>query len=339
MPYNRRIRVAKGDLLYSPVERLVNLALFLAAAREPVSAEDIRAEVQGYAPGQADEAFKRQFERDKDDLRTAGFVILTDVENEGLYRLDRSATFAAPLDLTAREAAAVRAAATALLDDASFPFSADLHLAMAKISSAIDSGDVPAAARLADEDPGQQGSIVAQLAEAAGHRKSVGFGYTNSYGASAPHKVEPYGLFLHDGRWYLVGRDTAKDEPRTYTVARMSDVSVNPGRPKSPDFERPDGFDVARFVRLPFQYGPTASEFEALIRFDASALWRADSLSAGHGVVEPNGSGAVWRVLAHSQPRLLQFVLDNGPGLELVGPPEAVGALQSGLEEVLRIHG
>ncbi len=338
MPYNRGIGVIEGGLLYSAVERLVNLALYLAAAREPVSAEDIRAEVQGYDAGQADEAFKRQFERDKDDLRAAGFVIVTDAENEGLYRLDRSATFAAPVELTGREAAAVRAAASALLDDPSFPFTDDLRLAMAKIASAVDSGDVPAAARLADEDPGQQGSAVALLSDAAGRGKSVGFDYTNSHGVRAPHRVEPYGLFLHDGRWYLVGRDVEKDEPRTYTVARMSDIEVNRSRPKSPDFERPAGFDVASFVRLPFQYGPAESEFEALVRFDATALWRAASLAAGHGELKTDGDGALWRVVARSQPLLLRFVIDNGPGLQLVEPSNACTALDDGLKEVLRLH-
>ena len=270
----------------SAVERLVNLALYLANATTPVSAEEIRTEVIGYSADQADDAFKRQFERDKDDLRASGFVILTDPENEGYYRLDRSATFAGPLDLTPQEAAAVRAAASALVDDPSFPFTEDLRLALAKISSAVESGDVPAAARLADESPDQQGAVVAELVAAAGACKSVTFGYTNSHGISAPHEVEPYGLFLHDGRWYLVGRDTAKDEERTYTVARMSDIAVNHVRPKSPDFERPEGFDVARFVRLPFQYGAPDTEFTATIHFDAAAAWRAPSLSAGHGDLE-----------------------------------------------------
>jgi proteasome accessory factor B len=325
--------------LYSAVERLVNLALYLSAARKPVSAEDIRTDVQGYEPSQAEDAFKRQFERDKDDLRTAGFVILADAENEGLYHLDRSATFAAPLELRPSEAAAVRAAAGALLDDPSFPFSDDLRLAMAKIASAVDCGDVPAAARLADEDPGQQGSVVAQLTDAAGRRKSVVFGYTNSQSVSARHTVEPYGLFLHDGRWYLVGRDKERDEPRTYTVARMSDIAVNSARPKSPDFERPEGFDVGSFVRLPFQYGSPSAEFEASIRFDSSTRWRAGSLSSGHGVLEPDGDGILWRVAARSQALVIQFVIDNGPGLKLVTPPEAVDSLRSGFEEVLRLHG
>ena len=320
------------------VERLVNLAFYLAEAREPVSAERIRVDVSGYPADQDVETYLRMFERDKDALRDAGLAI---VSGDGMtYRLDRNATFAAKVELAPQEAAAVRAAGSALLGDPSFPFSADLRLALAKIASAIDSGQVASAARLADEDPARQGEIVAAFADAAERRKSVTFAYTNSRGVSAPHTIEAYGLFLHDGRWYVVGRDVAKDEVRTYTVARMSDIEVNATRPKSADFERPVDFDVASFTRLAFQYGSPAEQFEAVVRSDAASAWRAQQLSAGHGVVErtPDG-GALWRIPARNRRRLARFVLENGPGLTLAEPVDAADALRAGLAEVIRLHG
>ena len=296
------------------VERLVNLAFYLAEAREPVSAERIRVEVAGYASGQDQDAFLRMFERDKDSLRDAGFAIIAN--DAGSYLIDRAATFAADIELLPEEAAAVRAAGTALLNDPSFPFASDLRLALAKIASAVDGGQVCSAARLADEEPQRQGESVALLADAAERRKRVTFGYINSRGQSAPHAIEPYGLFLHDGRWYAVGRDAAKDETRTYTVARMSDIEVSAARPKSADFERPTDFDVAGFSRLAFQYGPLAEEFEAAIRFVPSAAWRAAALAGDHGALErtPDG-GALWRIPARDRARLLRFVVENGPGL------------------------
>jgi len=319
------------------VERLVNLAFYLAEAREPVSAERIRVDVAGYASSQDQDAFMRMFERDKDALRDAGFAIVAD--DAGSYLIDRAATFAADLELSPEEAAAVRAAGTALLNDPSFPFSSDLRLALAKIASAVDGGQVCSAARLADEEPQRQGDSVALLADAAERRKCVTFGYTNSRGQSAPHTIEPYGLFLHDGRWYVVGRDAAKDETRTYTVARMSDIQVNAARPKSADFERPADFDVAGFSRLAFQYGSPDAEFVAAIGFAPSAAWRAASLAGGHGMLERTADGgAVWRIPARDRPRLLRFVVENGPGLALAEPPDAATSLRAGLEEVARIH-
>jgi proteasome accessory factor B len=320
------------------VERLVNLTFYLAEAREPVTAERIRVDVAGYPSDQDAETFLRMFERDKDALRDAGLAI---VSTDGLtYRLDRTATFAANVELSPEEAAAVRAAGGAMLGDPSFPFVADLRLALAKIASSLEPGQVASAARLADEDPARQGRVVALVADAAERRKNLTFAYTNSRGVSAPHTIEPLGLFLHDGRWYVVGRDIDKDEVRTYTVARMSDIAVNASRPKSPDFQRPADFDVASFSRLAFQYGPAAEQFEALIRFDASSAWRAEQLTGGHGTVErtPDG-GALWRIAARDRSRLSRFVLENGPGLTLAEPPEAADAVRSGLEEVVRLHG
>jgi len=323
------------------VERLVNLALFLSDATAPVTRDRIRTEVKGYPKGQDEDAFLRMFERDKDQLRAAGFTILTDEDSR--YSVDRDATFASTVDLTAEEVAALRAAGIALLADPSFPFGPDLRLALAKIASGSDTdgpdATISAASRLADEDPERQGVSVADLSAAATASKRVTFGYTNSYGASAPHDVEPYGLFLHDGRWYLVGRDIARDEVRTYTVSRMATIAVNTAKPATPDFARPDGFDVGSFVRLPFQYGPPAEEFEAELAIDASAAWRAERLTAGQGELTPDGDGFRWRVSARSVPRLTRFVVENEPGIRLIGPPHACTALRDGLETVANLHG
>lgn len=318
------------------VERIVNLALFLAAAKGPVSAEHIRTEVFGYPEGQEEGAFKRMFERDKDELKKMGFAI--DGDPEGNYRLDPAATYASAIELSASETSTVRVAALALVDDPSFPFADDLRLALAKVSAEVDGGDCAYGARLADENPAQQGETVGVLSSAATRSKRVTFGYTNSMGVSAPHEVDPYGLFLHDGRWYLVGRDNTRDDIRTYTVARMTDVVVNSAAPKSPDFERPADFDVSSYVRLPFQYGARA-EFVAELCFAASSAWKARMLSAGQGELATGQDGSVrWRVPARDARRLLRFAIENGPGVDVVGPADMIGEFDAGLAKVVSVH-
>lgn len=319
------------------VERLLNLALYLADARVPVTADRIRTDVAGYPAEQDQAAFLRMFERDKDQLRSAGFLIEGD--EAGRYTLDRAQTFAAPIELTAEETAAIRTTAVAMLSDPSFPYPDDLRLALAKISSGVDTSAVSAAARLADEEPAHQGEVVAALSAASTRGKRASFEYTNSYGNAAPHAVEPYGLFLHDGRWYLVGRDVARDEVRTYAVARIDGLAIETARPATPDFARPEDFDVRSFVRLPFQYGPTDAEFEAELRFDAASTWRAETLAAGHGTLTDAGDCELsWRVSAASSERLVRFVMENGPGIRAVAPPLVSARLREGLEEVARLH-
>lgn len=327
------------------VERLVNLTLTLAEARGSISGEEIRRTVTGYPADSDEAAFKRMLERDKDTLRAAGLVI--EADELGNYRLDQAATYVSPITLAPAKAAVVRTVALAMLDDPSFPFVDDLRLTLLKLSAEVDTAGPSAAppkpsaiSTLADEDPERQGALAAQLASAVSARKRASFAYTNSLGFSAPHTIEPYGLFVHGGRWYLVGRDADKDDVRTYAVARIAELKVNPAAPKTQDFERPADFDLASFIRLPFQYGPESAAFGAVLEFDAANAWDAERISAGHGRLSPTPGGAVrWEIDARSEAGLLRFIIENGPGLRVVAPAGLADRLKAGLSEVEALHG
>lgn len=319
------------------LERLVNLALFLATASEPVTADRIRSEVAGYPPGQDEAAFLRMFERDKDDLRAAGLALQVAKRDEvEAYRLDPKGTYSAEIVLSAGEVAAIRAVGAALVDDPAFPYGEDLRLALAKTMPSLACRSA-ARARIADEAPEAQGAATAALTTALETRKRATFGYTNSLGEQREHVVEPHGLFLREGRWYLVSRDVDLDSMRVHAVMRMSGLTINALKPKSPDFERLEGFDVRRWIGLPFQYGETG--FEATVRFSADCAWRAPLLSAGSGSLSdmPDGS-VVWTVTARDVDRLARWIVENGPGIALEGPVEACETLRAGLAEAVAAH-
>lgn len=317
-------------------ERLVNLAMFLVSTREPVTAEECRAEVAGYPADQSDDSFLRMFERDKEELRAAGLAIrVTDGGGVEAYRVDHDATHVRPADFTPEEEATLGVAAAALASDPAFPFAEDLRLALAKALPEVDAAcALPVAGSLADEDPATQGGFASTLAHAAAARKRVVFGYTNARGEQSSRGVEPLGLFLREGRWYLVGRDASRGDVRTFAVARMQDLHVNEARPKSPDFEVPERFDVSSFVLLPFQYGEGA-EAEAVVRLAPEAAFRVDVLTGGVGEVE----GDTWRVPYRNADALLRWLVANGPGLSPVSPPELVARLRERLEGVAAAHG
>jgi proteasome accessory factor B len=318
-------------------ERLINLALFLAGARGPVTADACRASVEGYPGGQDDAAFGRMFERDKELLRASGLalevVTAGDVE---AYRL-AGAAFAPPIALTPDEVATLAAAGAAMLSDPSFPLAEDLRYALAKVSPSLEAHATAGTGHLADESPAAQGEAAALLTAAISARKRVGFGYVNAAGRAGGREVEPYGLFLREGRWYLVGRDRARDEVRTYTVGRMTGLRANAVKPKTPDFERPADFDTAAYVVLPFQYGP--ARLEAVVRFGADAAWRAERLTAGQGELTTRPDGGVdWRVGVTDPERFLRWIAENGPGVVPVAPPELRERLAEGLRDVVVRH-
>ena len=324
-------------------ERIINLALYLAAQSRPASAEEVRANVSGYPAGQDDTAFARMFERDKELLREAGLVLTVD-RGEGTesYRLDASATYAGRITLDPRETVELRAAGLAMLADPSFPYAEDLRFALAKLMAGATVSEVPfppaLAALTADEDPKAQGATVALLTDAATLRKRVRFAYTGAHGKHSEREVEPWGLFAREGRWYLVSRDPAAGAARVFAVSRMRETTVNQIRPKTPDFQPPADFDVRRWMVMPFQFGPARSE--AVLSFSGAAARRADSLSAGQGSLAAGpGRTVTWRVPVADETLLARWVAEMGPGIEILEPASAREALLGGLRRVVTLHG
>jgi len=327
----------------SASERIVNLALYLASARRPVSAREIAAEVAGYPNGQSTAAFGRMFERDKDDLRRAGFVIEVDRTDETeRYRFDPDATFAGTVQLGPVETVELRAAAAAMLADPSFPYTDDLRLALAKITAAaagpIGSASAIGASLSADEDPVAQGAAVAGLTEAIAARKRASFSYTGASGHISQRRVEPWGLFARDGRWYLVAMDPEAGGTRVFAITRIDGLEIESVRPKSPDFERPKDFDVRTWMLMPFQYG--AQTHEAVLRLTGPAARRAAALASGQGSLSRATDGSViWRVPVAEEALLAGWVATNGPGIQVVAPPSLRDTLESGLRKVVELHG
>ena len=316
-----------------PTERLVNLALFLAHEQRPVTAEECRREVAGYPEVQDQAAFERMFERDKDFLRGAGFAILVvqgdDAES---YELDRAATFATDIEMDAEAAAALSCAATALVADPAFPMRDELRSALLKLGGSVPTSTASlVSSQLAHEAPEAQGDAVSELTGAVAARKTVEFDYVNAAGVASHRRVEPHGTFLRAGRWYVVGRDTALDEVRVFSLARLAELSV-----ETRDFERPDGFDVGSYLLLPFQYG--SERFEAEIVFDPDAAWRVASLTRGRGALESAEDGLVWRVDCCDSERLIRWTIEHGPGIRVKGPEPLLARVRQALEEAAEAH-
>jgi proteasome accessory factor B len=325
----------------SPTERIVNLALFLASSREPVSATEIAAGVPGYSADQKPDAFARMFERDKEDLRRAGIVITVEKTDVERYRFEPAETYADQVDLDPVEAMELRAAAASMLADPSFPYTDDLKTAVAKVVAGanrrIGSSSAILSSASADEGPELQADTVAELTGAIERGKRVRFSYTGAEGKRSEREVEPWGLFARDGRWYAVAWDASAEGERVFAVSRMRDVVVNPSKPKSPDFERPSHFDVAEWMVLPFQYGPRT--VEARLRFSGAAARRASALAAGQGRLETAGADVIWSVPVADESLLVRWILEHGPGIAVLEPVSVKETLAEGLAKVVRIHG
>ncbi|TQJ25373.1 putative DNA-binding transcriptional regulator YafY [Micromonospora sp. A202] len=138
-------------------------------------------------------------------------------------------------------------------------------------------------------------------------------------------RVQPYGLVLKSGVWYLVGR--VDDDTRTYRVDRVTGVEVG-----EESFERDEGFDLAGHWRE--QAGSflrTVLRAEVTVRLSPAGLRQLrhlvdapfvyDQLVAAAGA--PDGQGwVVGQLPVESVEVAYHQLLGLGPEVEVLGPPE-----------------
>ena len=81
------------------------------------------------------------------------------------------------------------------------------------------------------------------FAEAAGARQPVALSYTDRHGRRTDRSVNPYGLVVHSGRWYVVAADPTDGKVRNFRLDRITAPTPRPGT-----FDVPAGFDARRHV-------------------------------------------------------------------------------------------
>ena len=296
------------------IERLLNLLAFLLNAGRPVTADEIRHTVAGYGQ-EADDAFRRTFERDKDLLRHLGIplrLVPTDAWEVEQGYVVRGEDYALPdTGLTDEERAALWLAAQVVRVGGQAPDPAVLF----KLG-----GGTPAFAGAAlGADIGGAADGLADLFTAVTEARLVGFTYRDK-----PRRVRPYGLVHRLGHWYLVGLQSGEKEARSFRVDRLTGLEVG-SRPGA--FTRPPGFRAADAVpAAPWQAGEDG--LEVTVRFDASVAWWARrQLAAGAAVEEEPGGGLLARVPVASLPAFIGWMVGFEDGAEVLAPPEVRRAL------------
>lgn len=237
------------------VERLTNLLALLLETTEPVSLVQIAGELEGQYPD-GHQARRAAFERDKAALRDIGVPIETEIVDGGDYAgqtrywIDRASYELAELALEPDEMRA-------------------LQVAVAAVHTGTGTGQ-EAIWKLGGERLDHSLAVSAQLPErpelptvraAVASRAPLRFTYHG-----LERTVEPWGILLRHGNWYLIGHDRARDAMRTFRVERIDgDIEVL----EAGGFERPADFDP----RVAFPADPKLigqdGRVDALVRVDA----------------------------------------------------------------------
>jgi predicted DNA-binding transcriptional regulator YafY len=260
------------------VERLTNLLALLLETPRPLTLVEIESELRGQYVGK-DATRRAGFERDKAALRAIGVPIETTVlsgaqAGVSAYRIDRARYELADLDLEPDERQALQVAVAAIRPAAGEP-------ALWKLGVDLSADAAVGAVTATVPDLPQ----LPALREAAARRAVVQFEYREK-----GRQLDPYGLLLRAGFWYVVGRDHEHDEVRTYRVDRITGaVDVGPAGA----FERPADFDARQAFPVDPKLLGTTGEVTALVRVDADRAPAIErELGAGR-VVERHDDGSI----------------------------------------------
>jgi proteasome accessory factor B len=205
-------------------ERLLSIVVLLLDSRRYLTAEEIRAAVRGYPDEH--EAFKRMFERDKEELRELGIPLETGVNNaldeEPGYRIKKQDYELPEIRLEADEAAVLGIASRVWQSAALAGAAAGALLKLKAVAppGALDDdkqrpGIEP---RLSTQEP-----AFGPLWEAVRDRRPVTFEHIGSGRSTATKReLEPWGVVNWRGRWYVAGHDRARNAARVFRLSRIT---------------------------------------------------------------------------------------------------------------------
>jgi proteasome accessory factor B len=227
-------------------ERLLSLVVCLLSARRYLTAAQIREAVPGYPD--SFEAFKRMFERDKDELRELGIPLETGSngpgDEESGYRISRQAYELPEITLEPDEVAVLGLAAR-VWRRAELAGAAEGALLKLR-AAGIDAEELT--------QPGIEPRVqtpeaaFGPLWEAVRDRRPVTFGYRAPGRSTAQRRcLEPWGVVNRRGHWYVVGHDTDRGAERVFRLSRIDGPVTFTGPAGSVIV--PPGTDVRAAVR------------------------------------------------------------------------------------------
>jgi len=317
--------------------RQLSLISYLMAERRPVTALDIKRDVEGYS-GMNEDAFARRFYADRAELESLRIPLTVEKPLDGVAEQEnyslRPENFHLPaIEFTDSELAALATALSLL--DGEFAYAEPLRLALQQITWGRPS---PLAA------PDQHGVALGITASAGGHElshclakietaifrhKTITFEYfTMERGELGLRSVDPYHLLFRGGQFYLLGYAHEREALRVFRLSRIRGKVAYATKAEH-DFRRPADFDPRAYANLAtWQFGEIAGTAE--IRIAERIAWLLERHFGRYGEIREIEGSADRLFLTEyaSERQLISWVLGLGENAQVVAPPELAAELK-----------
>ena len=325
--------------------RQLSLISFLMAERRPVTALEIKQDVEGYSQ-MNDEAFARRFYADRAELESLGIHLKVDKPAEGYYEAENYSlppeNFYLPaIEFTDKELGALRTSLSLL--DGEFAYAEPLRLALQQLSwgkpSPLDAPEQRSVALAVTAGAGgrELSQRLSKVETAIFRRKTIVFDYyTIGRDAQEKRKVDPYHLLYRGGQFYLIGYSHEREDVRVFRVSRIRG-KVGYSSKAEHDFSRPEDFDPRVYAtRTDWQLGDPVGR---------ARIWLSDRIDwlalrhFGHaGEVTEADGGVIFETDYASSRQMVSWVLGLGEQARIEAPEELVSEARERLELVTDRH-
>jgi proteasome accessory factor BC len=330
--------------------RQLSLISYLMAERRPVTAPEIRRDVEGYSVMNED-AFARRFYADRSELEALGIALAVEKPVDGLveqenYSLPPENFHLPPIAFADKELAALRTALQLL--DGEFAYAEPLRLALQQISWGRPSPlAAPEQRTVALGITGSAGGHdvsqrLAKIETAIFRRKTIVFEYhTMERDEVGARRVDPYQLLYQGGQFYVVGRSHERSAIRVFRLSRIRG-KVGYATKAEHDFQRPANFDPRAYAnRIPWQYGESVGTAEVWI--SQRIAWQIERHFRHYGDMQPAGDNGdsgdrLFTTQYANSRQLIAWVLGLGENARIVGPPELVAELRERVRVLIERH-
>jgi len=326
--------------------RQLSLISFLMAQGRPVSALEIKREVEGYSD-MNDDAFARRFYADRAELESLGIELGVEKPGEGffeaeLYSLPPENFYLDAIKFSDDELAAM-STALMLLSEGEFAYAEPLRLALQQVAwghpNPLKEGErAPVEMAMTASAGGRDLSQrLSKIETAISRRKTVEFTYyTMERDETEKRKVDPYHLVFRGGQFYLIGHAHERDAVRVFRLSRIQG-KVGYASKAEHDFSPPENFDRRDYgQRADWQLGETRGRAQIFVR-DRIA-WLIERDFGAYGELRPAkkadgapGKGSVFETDYASPRELIAWVLRWRQNAQVLGPDELRAEAESRL--------
>ncbi len=332
--------------------RQLSLISFLMAKRRPVTALEIKRDVEGYSE-MNDDAFARRFYADRAELEALGIELRVDRAVDGFYEAENYSlppeNFYLPsVQFTDRELASLTTALKML--DGQFAYAEPLRLALQQLTwgrpspfSAPDEMSIHVAVG-PDVEGRELSQRLSKIENAIFRRKTIIFEYfTIGRGSTEKRKVDPFHLLYRGGEFYMIGHAHEREEQRMFKLSRIRG-KISYASKAEHDFPPPEDFDPREYATMAeWQFGQQSQTASIWISERIAWLVERHFSKAGRirtpkrGEAVP-GKGVIFETEFTDTAPLISWVLGHGPRARVLEPSSVANDVAKRVARIARQH-